>query len=66
VIHYKQHWWRCSGPCKERAPYYGWVKRAVNRKPGPYDYWWKQHQVDCGGNFLTKFKKLFIKVIISK
>ncbi|CAK5078646.1 unnamed protein product [Meloidogyne enterolobii] len=47
VTHYKQHWWRCSGPCKERAPYYGWVKRAVNRKPGPYDYWWKQHQMDC-------------------
>uniref|UniRef100_A0A914M5P2 SprT-like domain-containing protein n=1 Tax=Meloidogyne incognita TaxID=6306 RepID=A0A914M5P2_MELIC len=52
VIHYKQHWWRCSGPCKERAPYYGWVKRAVNRKPGPYDYWWKQHQVDCGGDYI--------------
>jgi hypothetical protein len=49
VSHYKQHWWRCTGPCQERAPYFGWVKRATNRAPGPYDIWWKGHEMNCNG-----------------
>ncbi|CAA98538.1 DNA-dependent metalloprotease dvc-1 [Caenorhabditis elegans] len=49
---YKQHWWRCSGPCRDRRPFFGYVKRSCNRAPGPNDRWWSQHQQSCGGNFL--------------
>uniref|UniRef100_A0A1I7T675 Protein with SprT-like domain at the N terminus n=1 Tax=Caenorhabditis tropicalis TaxID=1561998 RepID=A0A1I7T675_9PELO len=49
---YKQHWWRCSGPCKDRRPFFGYVKRTCNRAPGPNDRWWIQHQQSCGGEFL--------------
>uniref|UniRef100_A0A0N5AJF9 SprT-like domain-containing protein n=1 Tax=Syphacia muris TaxID=451379 RepID=A0A0N5AJF9_9BILA len=52
VANYKQHWWRCDGPCQSRRPYFGWVKRATNRAPGPNDFWWKQHQQCCGGKFI--------------
>ncbi|KAI1727360.1 sprT-like family domain-containing protein [Ditylenchus destructor] len=52
VAVYKQHWWRCTGPCKDRAPFYGWVKRAMNRAPGKSDTWWTQHQATCSGNFV--------------
>ena len=49
---YKQHWWRCNGPCTKRPPFYGFVKRAMNRAPGPSDRWWGQHNQNCGGNFV--------------
>ncbi|XP_043259404.1 DNA-dependent metalloprotease dvc-1 [Colletes gigas] len=49
---YKQHWWRCNGPCQKRAPYFGTVRRAMNRAPGPNDFWWKEHQQNCGGQFI--------------
>lgn len=49
---YKQHWWRCSGPCKDRRPFFGYVKRTCNRAPGPNDRWWSQHQMSCGGEFV--------------
>lgn len=52
VRHYKQHWWRCTGPCQLRAPYHGWVKRSMNRAPGPNDFWWKQHAETCDGIFV--------------
>lgn len=52
VRSYQQHVWKCDGPCALRPPYYGYVRRANNRKPGPYDYWWSQHQSNCGGNFV--------------
>jgi hypothetical protein len=32
-------------------PYFGWVKRAMNRAPGKSDKWWKQHSESCGGQF---------------
>lgn len=51
VNHYKQHWWRCSGKCRNEKPYYGWVKRAMNRAPGKNDTWWAAHQATCGGVF---------------
>ncbi|XP_053201674.1 DNA-dependent metalloprotease SPRTN-like [Panonychus citri] len=51
VRHYQQHIWRCDGPCAGKAPYYGYVRRANNRKPGSYDYWWTTHQANCGGTF---------------
>ena len=31
VDNYRQHWWKCDGPCQKRPPYYGYLKRAVNR-----------------------------------
>eukprot|EP00731_Ephydatia_muelleri_P038318 Em0718g3a len=37
VNEYRQHWWRCTGPCRNRPPYYGFVKRAMNRAPSPQD-----------------------------
>lgn len=53
---YQKHWWRCDGPCRNRGPFYGYVKRAVNRAPGPSEFWFSKHQHDCGGNF-TKIKE---------
>lgn len=52
VALYKQHWWRCNGPCTKRPPFYGFVKRAMNRAPGPNDRWWAQHTASCGGTFV--------------
>lgn len=49
---YKVHWWRCEGPCKDRGPYFGFVKRTANRAPGPNDLWWSKHQQSCGGIFV--------------
>ena len=49
---YKQHWWRCDGPCTKKPPFYGFVKRPMNRAPGPNDRWWGQHQQTCGGSFI--------------
>lgn len=51
VDYYRKHVWRCDGPCKNKAPYYGYVKRAVNRPPGKYDNWWGDHEKSCGGVF---------------
>lgn len=52
VRSYQTHVWKCDGPCQNRPPYFGYVKRAMNRKPGPNDNWWKQHQDNCGGSYL--------------
>ncbi|KFD72285.1 hypothetical protein M514_01306, partial [Trichuris suis] len=52
VDFHRTHWWRCNGPCQLRRPFYGWVKRAMNRAPGPNDYWWKNHMETCGGTFV--------------
>ena len=43
--YYKKHIWRCTGPCRTRRPYFGFVKRVSNRAPGPNDRWWTKHQV---------------------
>lgn len=48
---YRQHWWKCDGPCQRRPPFYGLVKRATNRAPSPWDPWWPKHQESCGGVF---------------
>lgn len=34
-----------------KHPYYGFVKRAVNRPPSKSDPWWGTHLATCGGNF---------------
>ncbi|KAI6207317.1 Protein of unknown function SprT domain containing protein [Aphelenchoides fujianensis] len=44
--------WRCDGSCRMRAPYFGWVKRTMNRAPGPTDFWFDSHQRACGGTFV--------------
>lgn len=48
---YRQHWWRCNGPCQNRKPYFGYVKRAMNRAPSALDPWWGDHQRTCGGTY---------------
>ncbi|KAK3914691.1 SprT-like domain-containing protein Spartan [Frankliniella fusca] len=49
---YQQHWWRCNGPCQHRPPFFGMVRRSMNRAPGPSDNWWAQHEATCGGKFI--------------
>lgn len=49
---YRQHWWKCDGACQYRKPYYGIIRRAVNRAPSKNDYWWAEHQATCGGTFI--------------
>lgn len=49
---YRQHWWRCDGPCQNRKPYFGYVKRAMNRAPSALDPWWEDHRRTCGGTYL--------------
>lgn len=56
---YQQHWWRCDGPCQHRKPYFGMVRRATNRAPGPNDRWWGEHKANCGGNFIKVSFNLF-------
>ncbi|KAG9287951.1 hypothetical protein G9A89_017546 [Geosiphon pyriformis] len=51
VNYYRTHIWKCNGPCQERSPFYGLVKRSMNRPPQPADRWWHSHQVNCGGIF---------------
>ncbi|XP_076297988.1 DNA-dependent metalloprotease SPRTN isoform X2 [Lasioglossum baleicum] len=63
---YQQHWWRCNGPCQERAPYFGIVRRATNRAPSPTDYWWKRHQQTCGGRFIKTKEPENFKARVSK
>ncbi|KAK7133452.1 hypothetical protein R3I94_015362 [Phoxinus phoxinus] len=53
---YRQHWWRCNGPCQNRKPFFGYVKRAMNRPPSARDTWWAEHQRTCGGTY-TKIKE---------
>ena len=48
----RQHWWRCSGRCRFKPPYHGFVKRATNRAPSKHDPWWTAHQRSCGGIFV--------------
>ncbi|VDL86729.1 unnamed protein product [Schistocephalus solidus] len=49
VNSYRVHWWQCNGICSKKPPYFGLVRRAVNRAPGPNDTWWSEHQLICSG-----------------
>ncbi|XP_043280865.1 DNA-dependent metalloprotease dvc-1 [Venturia canescens] len=49
---YQQHWWRCDGPCQKQPPFFGTVRRAMNRAPGPSDFWWASHKARCDGTFI--------------
>lgn len=48
---YRVHVWQCSGPCRGQPPYFGLVKRSMNRAPGPRDPWWPAHAARCGGTY---------------
>ncbi|KAF3850173.1 hypothetical protein F7725_019892 [Dissostichus mawsoni] len=39
-----------------RKPYFGFVKRAMNRAPSSQDPWWEDHRRTCGGTY-TKVKE---------
>lgn len=51
VDSYRTHVWQCDGPCSTRPPFFGQVKRSMNRAPGKTDSWWAAHQADCGGTY---------------
>uniref|UniRef100_A0AC35TN42 SprT-like domain-containing protein n=1 Tax=Rhabditophanes sp. KR3021 TaxID=114890 RepID=A0AC35TN42_9BILA len=51
VRHYKTHVWLCNGVCRTQRPYFGFVKRSMNRSPGPSDKWYETHRINCGGTF---------------
>ncbi|RXG71858.1 SprT-like domain-containing protein Spartan [Armadillidium vulgare] len=53
---YRQHIWQCDGPCRKRPPYFGLVKRSMNRPPAPRDLWWERHAQSCGGKY-TKIQE---------
>ncbi|KDO21077.1 hypothetical protein SPRG_13784 [Saprolegnia parasitica CBS 223.65] len=56
VDSYRVHWWKCNGPCQHSPPYFGLVKRSMNRPPSARDPWWGAHQSKCGGTY-TKIKE---------
>lgn len=31
VRHYQTHVWKCDGPCQHKSPYFGIVRRSMNR-----------------------------------
>lgn len=45
-----------KGACRSKPPYFGLVKRSMNRSPGPTDRWWADHERSCGGSY-TKIKE---------
>jgi hypothetical protein len=51
VESYRTHVWQCDGPCRTRPPYFGLVKRSMNRPPGKSDTWWARHEIECGGTY---------------
>ncbi|KNC96182.1 uncharacterized protein SPPG_08337 [Spizellomyces punctatus DAOM BR117] len=51
VNHYRVHVWKCDGPCQHRPPFFGIVRRSMNRPPQPADRWWSDHQASCGGTY---------------
>ncbi|XP_042216016.1 DNA-dependent metalloprotease SPRTN-like isoform X2 [Homarus americanus] len=51
VDKFRIHVYRCDGPCTTRRPYFGLLRRAIKRPPGPGDKWWARHQQECGGTF---------------
>ncbi|KAF1837584.1 hypothetical protein BDW02DRAFT_491029 [Decorospora gaudefroyi] len=51
VDSYRTHVWQCDGPCRSQPPYFGLVKRSMNRPPGKGDTWWARHRAECGGAF---------------
>ncbi|SCM09155.1 conserved Plasmodium protein, unknown function [Plasmodium chabaudi chabaudi] len=57
VHFYRNHVWRCTGICRKYPPHYGYIKRSMNRPPGPKEKWWRSHSTYCSGHFV-KIKEL--------
>ncbi|KAI8581800.1 hypothetical protein K450DRAFT_231235 [Umbelopsis ramanniana AG] len=51
VNYHRTHVWKCNGPCQHQPPFYGIVRRSMNRPPQKADYWWARHQIQCGGTY---------------
>ncbi|XP_063610983.1 DNA-dependent metalloprotease dvc-1-like isoform X2 [Penaeus indicus] len=51
VNKFRIHVYRCDGPCVSRRPFFGVLRRAIERPPGPTDRWWQRHAQECGGTF---------------
>lgn len=51
VESFRTHVWQCDGICKTQPPYFGLVKRSMNRAPGKSDTWWEKHQAECDGTY---------------
>ena len=51
VDEFRKHIWKCNGKCQYKKPYFGLVKRSMNRAPGPNDNWWARHKQQCGGEY---------------
>lgn len=51
VDSYRTHVWQCDGPCRSQPPFFGLVKRSMNRAPGKSDNWWTKHEEECGGTY---------------
>jgi hypothetical protein len=56
VESYRTHVWQCHGPCRNQPPFFGLVKRSMNRAPGKSDTWWARHESECGGTY-TKIQE---------
>jgi hypothetical protein len=56
VDSYRTHVWQCDGSCRTQPPYFGLVKRSMNRAPGKGDTWWAKHEAECGGTY-TKIQE---------
>jgi hypothetical protein len=41
-----------SSVYSSRPPFFGYVKRSMNRAPSSNDTWWLEHQLVCGGKFV--------------
>ncbi|KEG04962.1 SprT-like domain-containing protein, putative [Plasmodium vinckei vinckei] len=57
VHFYRNHVWRCTGICRKYPPHFGYIKRSMNRPPGPKEKWWRSHSTYCSGYFV-KIKEL--------
>ncbi|KAK8793820.1 hypothetical protein WA171_002950 [Blastocystis sp. BT1] len=47
----RKWWWKCDGPCQFKPPFFGIVKRSMNRPPQKADWWFEKHQKECGGTY---------------
>ncbi|KAI9485780.1 MAG: SprT-like family-domain-containing protein [Benjaminiella poitrasii] len=52
VDYYLTHVWQCNGSCRDKPPYFGIVKRSMNRPPQLADPWFADHQLTCEGTFV--------------
>jgi hypothetical protein len=66
VDSFRTHIWQCNGPCRDKAPFFGLVKRAMNRPPGKNDSWFHKHTAECGGTFVKIKEPKMTKQALAK